>query len=94
MTDSIFFGRIVGKRDNGNLLPEHEYEKLRREFYAKREQNNFHNVDYSWIDSGENTCKASHGSSFSRKKSKQSSSTIYCSSITPLELFQTYVDIL
>lgn len=28
--------RIVGDRDGGKLLPEEEYEKLRKEFYANR----------------------------------------------------------
>lgn len=82
-------------------MPEHEYDKLRKEFYAKREQNNFHNVDYSWLDvgggGGDNNGIAPSrarytmpGSPNPGKKYKQSSSsTVYCNSLTPLELFQT-----
>ncbi|KAL0491826.1 hypothetical protein AKO1_010208 [Acrasis kona] len=40
---------IVGDRDNGQLLPEAEYEKLRKEFYEKREQHGTHFVNTGFL---------------------------------------------
>lgn len=41
--------RIVGDRDNGQLLPEKEYEKLRKEFYEKRDQHGTHFVNTGFL---------------------------------------------
>jgi len=74
---------IVGNRDGGHLLPEHEYEKLRKEFYENREKNNFHSVDYSWL---EGAPRPRPRSEKNKQLKSQSSMRLYCTDITPLGL--------
>jgi hypothetical protein len=40
---------IVGNRDNGVMLPEAEYEQLRKEFYENREKHGTHFVNTGFL---------------------------------------------
>ena len=40
---------IVGDRDGGVMLPEKEYEKLKKDFYAKREKHGLHFVNTNFL---------------------------------------------
>ncbi|EFC38651.1 predicted protein [Naegleria gruberi] len=85
---------IVGDRDGGVLLPEAEYEKLRKEFYAKREEHNLHFVDTSKMISGGKNKRLQSGSEemkYEQRKQKGSKTKVY-SSISPLELYNKEPD--
>ncbi|KAG2382543.1 hypothetical protein C9374_005123 [Naegleria lovaniensis] len=83
---------IVGDRDGGVLLPENEYEKLRKEFYAKREKHNLHFVDTSYIG-GTNKRHQPNSEEMKYEKSKsdpsKSKTRILKPNVSLLDLYKT-----
>ncbi|KAL9641572.1 hypothetical protein ABK040_013492 [Willaertia magna] len=83
---------IVGDRDDGtNLLPEKEYEKLRKEFYKRKEEEGVHFVNTSFLrGKNKRTDVNSLESKYEKAKSMRGNKTkVVKTNVSLFELYNT-----